>query len=496
MQNKKETNRNNERRSRIESIKLMREKKIAPFGSKYSKDTNLDQIKKIAVGARVKSAGRVVLLRDMGKITFAHLQDFFGRAQIIFKEDIVGEKEYKAMLDFLNMGDLLGIEGEVFVTKKGEISIMVKKYEFLSKAMRPLPEKWHGIKDAELKYRKRYLDLIMNEETKKRFIVRSQFLWELRNYYYNNGFIEVETPILCNTPSGALAKPFKTHHNAYGDDVYLRIAPEIYLKEAIIGGFEKIYEVARSFRNEGVDPSHLQDFTMVEHYCAYWDYKMNMHFTEQMLTEIIKKINGELKIEILNRKGELVKVDLSLPWKTVSFKNLILRDCGINIDEFPDVKDLRNIIKKKKISIDKIENLGLGNLIDALYKAVSREKIVEPTFLIHHPIDISPLARRSDYNPMVTDRFQLVINGWEIVNAYSELIDPADQKERFEKQMDMRRQGDEEAMFKDDEFVEAMEYGMPPVSGWGMGVDRMVALLTQQPNLRDVVMFPLLKIDK
>ena len=428
MQNKKETNRNNERRSRIESIKLMREKKIAPFGSKYSKDTNLDQIKKIAVGARVKSAGRVVLLRDMGKITFAHLQDFFGRAQIIFKEDIVGEKEYKAMLDFLNMGDLLGIEGEVFVTKKGEISIMVKKYEFLSKAMRPLPEKWHGIKDAELKYRKRYLDLIMNEETKKRFIVRSQFLWELRNYYYNNGFIEVETPILCNTPSGALAKPFKTHHNAYGDDVYLRIAPEIYLKEAIIGGFEKIYEVARSFRNEGVDPSHLQDFTMVEHYCAYWDYKMNMHFTEQMLTEIIKKINGELKIEILNRKGELVKVDLSLPWKTVSFKNLILRDCGINIDEFPDVKDLRNIIKKKKISIDKIENLGLGNLIDALYKAVSREKIVEPTFLIHHPIDISPLARRSDYNPMVTDRFQLVINGWEIVNAYSELIDPAIKK--------------------------------------------------------------------
>jgi len=496
MQNREKIIHNNERKSRVEGIRLMREMKIAPFGSKYDKEINLNQIKKMAIGAGVKSAGRVVLLRDMGKITFAHLQDFYGKVQIIFREDILGEKRYKTVLEFLNIGDFIGLQGEVFVTRKGEISILVKEYEFLSKAMRPLPEKWHGIKDTELKYRKRYLDFIMNEETKERFLTRSQFLWELRKYYHDNGFTEIETPILCNTPSGALAKPFKTHHNVYGNDVYLRIAPEIYLKEAIIGGFEKIYEVARSFRNEGVDPSHLQDFTMVEHYCAYWDYKMNMRFTEEMLTKIIKKIKGELKIEILNRKGDQVKVDFSLPWKTVSFKDLILKDCGIDIDEFLDVKDLRNIIKEKKISIDKIANLGRGNLIDALYKAVSREKIVEPTFLIHHPLDISPLARKNDENPMVTDRFQLVINGWEIVNAYSELIDPVDQKERFEKQMEMRKHGDDEAMLKDDEFVEAMEYGMPPVSGWGMGVDRIVALLTQQQNLRDVVMFPLLKPDK
>jgi lysyl-tRNA synthetase class 2 len=265
------------------------------------------------------------------------------------------------------------------------------------------------------------------------------------------------------------------------------------LKEAIIGGFDKIFEVARVFRNEGMDPSHLQEFTMIEHYCAYWNFEDNMDFTEKMFTEVIGKLIGDLKIETYNKNDELIEVDLSTPWRRVSFRELLLEDCGIDIDQFQTVGSLREAIKEKGIKIEDMEKLGRGNLIDSLYKKVSRPKLVDPVFLINHPIDLSPLARKNDKNEMITDRFQLIINGWEIVNAYSELIDPVDQKERFSKQVEAKEMGDEEAMDKDDDYLEAMEYGMPPVSGWGMGVERIVALLTKQKNLRDVVLFPLLR---
>jgi len=484
---------NDEKADRIKRLELLKSRDVSPFADKFEKTNSLEEIRQFDLGKKVKTAGRVVLFRNMGKITFGHLQDFWGRMQIVFKENILNKSDYKLLIKAIDIGDFLGVEGEIFKTKKGELSILVNNYTFLSKAIRPLPEKWSGLKNVEIKYRKRYLDLIANEDTRKRFLFRSKFISELRKFYENEGFIEVETPILCNIPSGALAKPFKTHHNALDKDIFLRIAPEIYLKEAIIGGFEKIFEVARSFRNEGMDSSHLQDFTMVEHYCAYWDYKMNMKFTEKMLTSIINKLKGTLKLKILNRSGDLVNVNFSTPWNIISFRDLILNDSEIDIDKFPKVDNLKEEIRNKNITIDDDERLGRGNLIDALYKVVSREKIIQPTFLINHPVDTSPLARRNKNNSLITDRFQLVINGWEVVNAYSELIDPIDQKERFENQIKAKERGDEEVMQKDTEFVEAMEHGMPPVSGWGMGIDRIVALLTQQSNLRDVVLFPLLK---
>lgn len=497
MENNKKvvTNGNNERAERIKKLDLLKNSGIIPYASKFDKKQNLLEIRSMEIGSQVQTAGRIMLFRDMGRITFCHLQDFWGKTQIVFKEDVLGKEKYRQMIKILDIGDFIGVNGEIFNTNKGELSVLVEKFSFLSKALRPLPEKWHGLKDLEIMYRKRYLDFIMNEETRNRFKFRSDFIWELRNFYKDNGFDEIETPVLCNTPSGALAKPFKTHHNALDIDVFLRIAPEIYLKEAIIGGYEKIFEVARSFRNEGIDPSHLQDFTMVEHYGAYWDFEMNMDFTEKMFTTLISKLKGSLQFEIMNRDGEMVKVDFSSPWKRVSFRELLIKDCSIDIDKEETVEKLQSAIREKNINIDEMEKLGRGNLIDALYKEVSRKKLVDPVFLINHPIDVSPLARRNDDNPMVTDRFQLVVNGWEIVNAYSELIDPIDQSQRFAKQTQAREDGDEEAMMKDDEYVEAMEYGMPPISGWGMGIDRVVALLTQQANLRDVVMFPLLRPD-
>lgn len=486
----------NEREDRIKRLDVLKQNGLNPYCDKFDKQISCTEVLNQPVGTVIKTAGRLMLIRDMGKITFAHIQDFSGKVQIVFRVGEIEQEAYKTFLKISNMGDFIGVEGEVFVTQKGETSILVKKYTFLSKSLRPLPEKWHGLKDRELCYRKRYLDLVMNKETRDIFKFRSDFIWELRKFYVEAGFTEIDTPVLCNNASGALAKPFITHHNALDIDVYLRIAPEIYLKEAIIGGYEKIFEVARAFRNEGMDPSHLQDFTMVEHYCAYWDYQQNMEFTEKMLTSIIQKLKGTLKLKITDRDGITNEVDFTLPWKRVSFRELLIQDCGIDIDQFPTVEELRQEIKSKMITIEDIDSLGRGNLIDALYKAVSRAKLVNPTFLIKHPIDLSPLARKNDENPQITDRFQLIVNGWEIVNAYSELIDPLDQRQRFDSQMQARESGDDEAMLKDDEYVEAMEYGMPPISGWGMGIERIVALLTEQPNLRDVVLFPLMRPEK
>ncbi len=478
---------------RLKKLKLLEAKKIQAFADKFDKKNNAADITEKMMDKKVKVAGRLMLFRDMGKLTFAHIQDFSGRVQIVFKADELGKDKYKELLQIVNIGDFIGVEGPVFKTKKGEISVLVKKYKYLSKSLRDLPEKWHGLKNREALYRQRYLDLIMNEQTRERFKFRSGLLQELRDFYKKNNFEEVETSVLNNSASGALATPFTTHHNALDTDVYLRIAPEIQLKELIVGGYERVFEVAKVFRNEGMDPSHLQEFTMIEHYAAYWDYKDNMKFTEKMLTSVIKKLKGTLKLKILNRDEKLVDVDFTAPWDVVSFRELLKKDCDIDIDKFENAEDLRREIKKKKINIEDMDKLGRGNLIDALYKAVSRPNIIKPTFLINHPIDLSPLARKNDKNPMVVDRFQLIVNGWEILNAYSELIDPVDQQKRFDQQMKARQAGDKEAMQKDEEFVKAMEYGMPPTSGWGMGVERLVALLTQQPNLRDVFLFPLMR---
>ena len=485
-----------EYKDRLAKLEKIRQEGINPYPDSFDKKQSVAEILKLKLGAKVKTAGRLLTMREMGKIAFCHLQDSTAKIQLVLKEDKIGKEQLKWFIKNFDAADFIGVEGETFKTQKGEFSVLVKKYQLLGKALRPLPEKWHGLRDQELKYRQRYLDLASDRQTFDRFLFRSEFIKTLRQFYWDKGFIEIETPILTNTASGAMAKPFTTHYNALDIDVFLRIAPETYLKEAIVGGFEKVFEIGRCFRNEGMDPSHLQDFTIAEHYVAYWNFEDNMKFTEEMFAHLLKKLLGRLEVEVKDRHGKTTRVDFKPPWPKVSFRDLIKKDCGIDINQSKNAKDLLKQMKNKKIAIADAEKLGWGSLIDALYKEVSRAKIVRPTFVVNQPLEVSPLARRNDKNQDVVDRFQLVVSGWEVVNSYSELVDPLDQKKRFESQARAKAAGDAEAHGKDDEFVRALEHGAPPVSGWGLGVDRMVALLTQQDNLRDAVLFPLLKPEK
>ncbi|MDD4628203.1 MAG: lysine--tRNA ligase [Candidatus Peribacteraceae bacterium] len=482
---------------RLKKAQAIRSAGGQPYASSFERTHTLAEVKDLKEKKPCRVAGRVMLCRSMGKMTFLTLQDHTGRLQIALKEDITGSDAYKKALALLDLGDFVGITGERFTTQRGEPTVMTKEWTMLTKALRQPPEKWQGIKDQETAWRQRYLDLLSNRETFERFAFRSLFVRKLREYYWKNDFTEVETPVLVNAASGALAEPFGTHHNAYDLDMFLRIAPETFLKECLVGGFDRVFEVARCFRNEGLDPSHLQDFTMVEHYAAYWDFEMNMQFTEKMFSALIKNLLGTTKVKIPDREGKLVTVDFKAPWPRLTMRDAILKNCGIDIAKEESADRLRAAMKKKNIQLDvPVEKLGRGNLIDQLYKKVSRPLVVQPTFITSHPIDLSPLARRNDTDPSITDRFQLVVGGWEIVNAYSELTDPVDQAGRFEQQAKASAGGDKDAHRKDTEFVKALEYGCPPASGWGMGVDRIVALLTQQTNLRDVVLFPLMKPEK
>ncbi|KKW43883.1 MAG: Lysine-tRNA ligase [Candidatus Peregrinibacteria bacterium GW2011_GWA2_54_9] len=465
---------------RLKKAETLRKKGPPPYAATFDRTHMLGEGRNLSDGTKIRAAGRVMLFREMGGMIFATLQDHTGRLQVAWKADEIPEEEFRNVLEFVDLGDIIGISGERFTTKKGEPTILVKEWTMLSKALRQPPEKWHGIADQETAWRQRYLDLMSNRETYDRFLFRSLFLRRLREFYWAHDFIEVETPVLTNAASGALATPFVTHHKGYDLDVFLRIAAgETFQKECLVGGVDRTFEVARCFRNEGLDPSHLQDFTMVEHYAAYWDYEQNMAFTEEMLSIILKDLMGTTKLQIPNREGKLLAVDFKPPWPRASIAELIQHDCGIDIRSTATADDLRKEITRKKIHLEvDIASLERGNLIDQLYKKVSRPKIVQPTFLTNHPTDLSPLARLNDDDPAITDRFQLVVGGWEIVNAYSELIDPVDQARRFEEQAKARAKGDTEAHRKDDEFVKALEYGCPPCSGLGMGIDRIVALLT------------------
>lgn len=479
---------------RLEKAKQLRESGHNPYAAKFDRTHTLGEAKQLQDAMIASVAGRVMLFRDMGKLTFATLQDHTDRLQIAFKEEVLGKEEYKRLLKMIDRGDIIGVHGERFTTQKGEPTIMVKTWTMLTKSLSQLPEKWHGLADQETAWRQRYLDMISNRETLERFQKRSLFVRLLREFYWHHGFTEVETPVLVNAASGALATPFQTHHEAYDMDVFLRIAPETFLKECLVGGFDRVFEVARVFRNEGVDPSHLQDFTMVEHYAAYWDYVENMKFTEELLSHLLKEVLGSTIISIPDRDGNLVEVDFTPPWPRLSIRDAILNASHIDILKMNSEKELLEAINAEHIKIDvPLEMLGFGNMVDQLYKKVARPSLVQPTFIIEHPIELSPLARRNDRDPRITDRFQLVVGGWEIVNAYSELVDPYDQLQRFEQQAAAHAQGDSDAHEKDDEYVKALAYGCPPCSGWGMGVDRIVTLITRQKNLRDVVLFPLMK---
>ena len=473
------------RREKLQNIKN-------PYPERYEVNTEISKARDLEDGTTgVRVAGRIVLMRKMGKMSFLTIGDISGRIQISVKMDMIGEEAYQDFKQNFDLGDFIGVDGEVFTTHTGEKTIRASEITFLGKALKPLPEKFHGLEDQELIYRERYVDLIMNEEEKKKFLFRSAFIRELRTYLNEQGYIEIETPILNNKPSGATAKPFVTHHNALDIDLYLRIAPETYLKRAIVGGFTKVFEIARCFRNEGMDTTHLQDFTMIEGYGAYLNYKDNMIFLREMLQNIVQKLFGTLCIQVGDKM-----VDLSGEWPSVSFRELILKYANIDIYEEDTKEKLLNKIQELKIEIDSetpLENLGYGNLVDQLYKKVARPYLVNPVFLVEHPISLSPLARANDENPNLTDRFQLVINGAEIINAYSELVDPQEQERRLEEQARLKANGDEEAMPMDYDYISAMEYGMPPISGWGMGIDRLIQLLTASDNIKDVVLFPLMK---
>ena len=476
------------RHEKLENIKAS----TNPYVERYERTHEIDEVATLEDGMEgIRVAGRIMLMRKMGKMSFITIADIKGKIQLAIKKDCIGEDNYQFFKKNYDIGDFIGAQGNVFTTQTGEKTIRVNHIEFLGKSLKPLPEKYHGINDRESCYRQRYLDLIMNEETQKRFLTKFEFMKAIRRFLEDKGYLEIETPVLINKPSGALAKPFITHHNALDMDVYLRIAPETYLKRAIVGGFTKVFEFARCFRNEGIDASHLQDFTMLECYCAYFNYEDNIRFTKEMLTYAVKEVFGSTVITINDQI-----IDFAAEWPVVSFRALIIKDCDIDINCFETAEALREEMDRKSIKLDSeadIRALGRGNLIDLLYKKVSRPKIIQPTFLTAHPIDLSPLARANDNNPSITDRFQLIINGAEVINAYSELVDPIEQERRLLEQARLNATGDEEAMVMDQEYITAMSYGMPPISGWGMGIDRMIQVLTGQNNIKDSILFPMMR---
>jgi len=429
--------------------------------------------------------GRLRSFRTHGGATFADIEDGTGKIQLFFRKDHIGEKGYAWFLKYLDIGDFVQARGEVFKTKKGEKSLLIADVKILSKSILPLPEKWHGLKDTEERFRKRYLDLAMNKEVKEKFLLRSQIIQELRNFLLSKDFLEVETPILQTIYGGAKAKPFKTHLNALDLKAYLRIATEIHLKELLAGGFEKVFEIGRIFRNEGIDKHHNPEFTSVEFYQAYADYKDLMKLTEQMFAFILKKVFGKLVIE---HEGK--KIDFKAPFKRVEFYELLRKDAGINLEEI-HIDKLREKAKAMGIALEKGE--GFSEIADKIYKKCSRDKLIQPTFVIHYPLGAFPLAKP---HPKLEGRlanFQLIAGGWELLNAFSELNDPIKQREVFKEQEDMFKQGFSEAQRIDEDFLQALEQGIPPAAGFGMGIDRLVALLTDSHTLREVILFPTMR---
>ena len=458
----------------------------------------------------VSTAGRIVLSRSFGKILFFHLQDESGHLQCMISkngcriitdngaqesltengEEITAFKIFEKCLD---LGDFVGVRGEMFRTHKWELTLYVSEFQFLWKALRPLPEKFHGLADEESKYRERHLDLITDASAMKRFHLRSDVIKAIREFYWQRGFREIEGQVLTNAATGAASRPYVTHNHSMDLDVFMRISHEIPLKLMNIAGMERIFELGKAFRNEGQDPSHLPEHTHLEHNVSYWTFEDNIRFTEELFDYIFDTLRLERRRQILNKQEELVDVDFTTPWARVDYIEMVKKDTGIDVGEYDDVERLRSDIKEKGIEIEGMDEMGLTTLIDYLYKKKSRPKIIHPTFLYNYPIQLKPFARRNDDRPHHADAFQVVINGWELINSYSELVDPIDQAERFIEQEQANAEGDEEAMTGDAEFVRAMEYGMPPISGWGMGVDRFIAFLTQQNNLRDVTLFPMMR---
>lgn len=470
-------------RQRLEKLSNIKKLDIDPYPQ-----PNLSQKSSIvdatqSLGKSVDVAGRIMSLRGHGKILFADLHDQTGKIQLFFQEKILADK--MSLTKLLDLGDIISTSGEVIKTQAGEITINVSKFEILAKNLRPLPEKWHGLKDVEERYRQRYVDLIVNPEVREVFKTRTIILSEIRKYLDDNGFMEVETPILQPVYGGASAKPFLTHHNKLDMDMYLRISDELYLKRLIVGGFEKIYEVSRDFRNEGVSRFHNPEFTQIEFYWAYVDYQVLMDFTQNLIKHVIKKIKNDL---VISFQG--TKLDFNKPIERVTFSDIVKKHTDINIDEIDSVEDLLKELKNKDLKLDTKGLYGLGEYFDALYKEYVRPNIINPTFLCDYPSSMIALAKRHPDNPKKISSFQLLVCGTELLKAYNELNDPKDQSDRWLAESELAKKGSQVASQFDSDYIRALEYGMPPTAGWGMGIDRFTQFLTDQPTIKDVILFP------
>lgn len=480
---------------RHDKMERIRESGLDPFGKKFEQTHHAKDVAGQfgekskedleAASETVTLAGRLMAKREMGKASFAQLLDRSGQIQIYVRQDTVGEDAYK-LFDMSDIGDLIGVTGVVFKTKTGELSVKVKEFTFLTKSLRPLPEKYHGLKDVETRYRKRYVDLIVNPEVRETFMARSRILTSMRRYLDSMGFLEVETPTLHAIAGGAAARPFITHHNALDMQLYMRIAIELHLKRLIVGGLEKVYEIGRVYRNEGISTRHNPEFTMIELYQAYADYRDIMSLVENMVAHIAEEVLGTTKVEY---QGKIV--DLTPQWRRAHMVDLIKEQTGVDFWKQMSDEEARALAKEHGISVE--SHHMFGHVVNEFFEQKIEETLIQPTFVYGHPVEISPLAKKNDEDPRFTDRFELFIVAREHANAFTELNDPIDQRQRFEAQLLEKEQGNDEAHDMDEDFIEALEYGMPPTGGLGIGIDRLVMLLTNSPSIRDVLLFPLMR---
>lgn len=476
---------NEQMKVRREKLAKLRELGVQPFAHQYlvnahSKDIQ-DNFEKYE-GTNVKIAGRLMTIRGHGKTAFVHIADEFGRIQVYFRKDVLGDEAFE-IFKLLDIGDIIGVDGEVFRTDKGEISVRAKEFSLLTKSLRPLPEKWHGLKDVETKYRQRYLDLMMNQDVKERFKKRSQILRAVRDILDEDGYLEVETPTLQPIAGGAAARPFITHHNALDMDLYMRIAPELYLKRLVVGGLERVYEMGKNFRNEGISIKHNPEFTAIEMYRAYGNFEDMMELTEKVVSGTAERVLGTQKIVY-----EGTEIDLTPPWQRITMEEAVLKYAGVDFSQVKTLEEAQALAKEKNLEIE--PHWGIGGILNAFFEEYGEAHLIQPTFVIGHPKEISPLSKSNDENPERTDRFEAFIYGREIANGFSELNDPIDQKERFQAQVDQRDSGDDEAHMMDEDFVTALEFGLPPTGGLGIGIDRLIMFLTDVSSIRDILFFP------
>ncbi len=482
----KEVNINDERSVRLGKVRELEEKGIACFPAQVPAGLHVDSALEKSDGEQVTVNGRLMTKRVMGKLTFCHLQDETGRMQIALKSEDFTDDSYEIFTKMLDTGDIVSAMGERFTTHKGEPSILVKKWTLLTKAVLPLPDKFHGLADEEVRYRKRYLDFLTNPEQKEKILVRSRMLRYLREFLNSKNFVEVETPMLESIASGAMAQSFDTHLNAYDLEVHLRICiGELWQKRLMVGGFEKTFEIGRAFRNEGVDHQHNPEFTMIEYYWAYADYEDNMRLHEEMIPYLVEKSVGKLVIE-----SEGHTIDFTAPYPRVTFHDAVLEHSGIDIDEHMGIESLKKAMLAKGYEVE--DSAERGKLLDCLYKQSARPKLIQPTFVLEYPVELKPLAKKAA-DPRYTEMFQLIVRGFELSNSYTELNDPIDQRARFEEQARIAKTGEEEVMAYDSDYVDALEHGMPPTTGTGIGIDRFVALITGSHTLRETMAFPIMK---